>query len=131
MNETAKAPEKKKALTRDQIRAALIGKRHKGNTEVVELFGIEVELHQPTLNAILEAREEEDVKKRTTDVFINYAFVPGTNELVFEDTDRQTILDWPFTDDLIKVQEVMAKLTGVDIGAVEEELKADPLEEPS
>jgi len=118
-------------LTRDQLRAALIGKKHKCESELVTLFGVQVELHQPTLAAILDAREEDDIQTRTADVFIRYAYVPGTNERIFEDTDRATILDWPFTQDLIEVQSVIARLTGVDIGTVEEELKADPLDESS
>jgi len=123
--------EEKVPLTRDQIRAALIGKKHEGNSEIVTLFGVEIEFRQPTLGAILDAREDADEKTRTTDVFIKYAYVPGTQELVFEDTDRQTILEWPFNDDLIEVQKVVAKLTGIDLSdilAAEEELAENPLE---
>lgn len=122
-----------KALTRDEIRAALIGKKHEIDTESMTLFGVEIELRQPTLKAILTAREEEDIEKRTTDVFIRYAYVPGTDELIFEDTDRQSILNWPFNNDLIEIQQKIAKLTGVDLGAleIEEELKSDPLEDSS
>lgn len=122
MNDEVKVP-----LTRDQLRAALIGKKHAGRTEIVTLFGCEVELRQPTLKTILEAREEDDEKKRTTDVFINYAYVPGTDERIFEDTDRQRILEWPFSDDLIEVQMTIARLTGVDLATAEAEIKGDPL----
>ena len=123
--------EAKKLLTRDELRAALIGKKHKGNTELVTLFGVEIELRQPTLATILEARGEDDEKTRTTDVFINYSYVPGTDEKVFEDTDRETILNWPFNEDLIEVQVVIAKLTGVDLADIEEEIEGDPLDGPS
>ena len=127
MNEAvAKTP-----MTRDQLRAALIGKKHKGKTEVVTLFGCEVELRQPTLATILEAREEDDEKIRTTDVFINYAYVPGTDERIFEDTDRQRILEWPFSEDLIEVQVTIARLTGVDLANAEVEIKSDPLGDSS
>ncbi len=118
-------------MTRDQLRAALIGKKHVGKTALVTLFGVDIEMHQPTLASILDSRNEDDDRRRTADVFINYAFVPGTNERIFEDTDTETILNWPFTDELLEVQKTIADLTGVDLGAVEEELKADPLEEPS
>jgi hypothetical protein len=117
-------------LTRKELRAALIGKRHAVESDTMTLFGVEIELRQPTLKAILNAREEDDVEKRTTDVFIRYAYVPGTDERIFEDTDRAAILEWPFNNDLIVIQEKIAKLTGVDLGAdeAEEELKSDPLE---
>jgi len=121
----------KPVLTRDQIRAALIGKKHKGNTELVTLFGTEIELRQPTLGTILDARAEDDEKTRTANVFIDYAYVPGTDERVFEDTDRDTILNWPFNEDLVEVQVVIAKLTGVDLADIMEEIEGDPLEDPS
>jgi len=120
-----------KNLTRDQLRAALIGKKHTVKSELVNLFGVEVELRQPTLSGILDVRAEDDVEKRTTDVFINYAYVPGTDEKIFEDTDRAAILNWPFTEDLIEIQMIIARLTGVDISAAEEDLKLDPLEDSS
>lgn len=125
MNDTTKA------LTRDQIRAALIGKKHPGKTKRVKLFGVEVELHQPTLATILSAREEDDARIRTTDVYIKYAYVPGTDELVFEDTDRDTILEWPFNEDMIELQNAIAELTGVDLSDIEAEIKEDPLDEQS
>ncbi len=116
------------ALTRDELRTALIGKKHKGQTKIMALFGVDIELRQPSLGDILKARDEDDIQKRTTDVFINYSFVPGTDERIFEDTDHAEILKWPFTKDLITVQEAIAELTGVDLGDAEDEIKSDPLE---
>jgi len=118
-------------MTRDQIRAALIGKKHAPKREAVTLFGVAVELQQPTLASILDARDDADEKTRTADVFIRYAYVPGTDERVFEDGDRDVILNWPFNEELIQVQRVIAKLTGVDIATAEEGLMGDPLEDSS
>ena len=116
------------ALTRDEIRAALFSTKHKVQRKAMTLFGVEIELEQPTLKSILSARGEEDVEKRTVDTFLHYAYVPGTKELIFEETDRQMILDWPFNQDLITIQETIADLTGIDIGDAAEELREDPLE---
>lgn len=116
--------------TRDQLRAVLIGKKHEPQRKRVELFGVEVELQQPTLRSILEAQDASDELTRTADVFIQYAYVPDTDERVFEEGDRDVILNWPFTEDLVKVQLLIAELTGVDIRDAEEELK-DPLSESS
>ena len=129
MNEAVAAV--KKAPTRDEIRKAIIGDRHEPKKELVMLFGMEIELRQPTLASILASREEDDEQRRITDVFINYAYVPGTDEHVFEDGDRDVILNWPFTEELVEVQLVIAKLTGVDLGDAEEAIKSDPLEESS
>ena len=97
----------------------------------VNLFGQEIELRQPTLKAILEAQEIAENSSRTAHMIIEYAFVPGTNDRVFDETDTQLILDWPFGDDLIRVQKAITDLTGVDITAAEGELTESPLEEPS
>ncbi len=118
-------------LTRDEIRKALVETKHAPARELVTLFGVEIELQQPTLNSILSAREEADERERTTDVFLKYAYVPDSDELVFEDKDRETILNWPFTDELMKVQTVILKLTGVDLADAMEDLKKDPLEDSS
>lgn len=116
---------------RNALRAALIGQKHKANSETVTLFGQEIELRQPTLGTILKARDEADERTRTTDVFLQYAYVPGTEELVFEEGDRDTILNWPFSEELLAIQLVIAKLTGIDISNEEEALKTDPLEDSS
>jgi hypothetical protein len=117
--------------TRNELRAALIGKKHLPNSERVQLFGVEIELRQPTLSSILKSREEDDERKRTTDVFLNYAYVPGTDELIFEEGDRDTILNWPFSEELFQIQMIIAKLTGVDIGTAMEDIQTDPLPESS
>ena len=116
---------------RKALRDKLIGNKHIPAREVVTLFGCEIELRQPTLASILQSREEDDEQRRITDVFINYAYVPGTDEHVFEDGDRDVILNWPFTEELVQVQLVIAKLTGVDLGNAEEAIKEDPLDESS
>lgn len=115
-------------LTRDEMRAQLLGNVPRGKSELVTLFGVEVEFRQPTLGAILNASKEVDETSRTLDMFINYAYVPGTNEKVFEDTDKEVILGWPFGEDLQEVQKAVLRLTGVDLAEAEEELQADPLE---
>ncbi len=122
MNEETQAP-----MTRDELRAELIGKKHKPERVAVTLFGCELEMQQPTLASILDARDDADERTRTADVFINYAYVPGTDERVFEEGDREVILGWPFGEELLEVQRVIVKLTGVDISNAEEAIAGDPL----
>lgn len=116
-------------LTRDELRAALIGKKHVPESTTVEVFGVEVELRQPTFSDILKVREEADEQTRTIEMFVNYAYVPGTDEKVFEDTDKDTILRWPYGPDITRIQRAIAELTGIDISAIEKELEGDPLAE--
>lgn len=118
-------------LTREQIRDQLLGHAPKAATKILTLFGIEVELRQPMLGAILDAQETESNRERSAAMIIQYAFVPGTDERVFEPADREMILKWPFNEDVIALQEAIIELSGVDIEGAEVELSGDPLDEPS
>ena len=125
------APEKVISYTRQQMRDRLLGSAPKPVRKLVTLFNTPIELQQPTLRAILDAQGVTDVKERAVSMIIEYAYVPGTNELVFEEADAEMILGWPFSDDLVTVQLTIAELTGIDIAAVEKELEKDPLGEQS
>ncbi len=113
--------------TRQELRDALIGSTPKGKTKVIEVFGVEIELRQPTLAAIMKARETGDTAQRAAEMIIEFAYVPGTSTHVFEDTDRDRILLWPFGEDLTRLNAAIAELSGVNIDDAEEDLK-DPLE---
>lgn len=117
------------SLTRDEIRAALLGKTPDAKSVLITVFGIELELKQPSLGSIMETRENDDAKARAADMIVKYAYVPGTNDLVFEDTDRDLILKWPFGEDLLALQQAITDLTGLDIDAATEDLKENPLAE--
>ncbi len=117
------------SLTRDELRGRLLGTKAKPKSELVTLFGEEIELRQPSFGSMLDAREIADTKTRTIEMIVQYAYVPGTDDQVFEDTDRDAILGWPFGEDILEVQNVIARLSGIDIEALEERLLKDPLAE--
>jgi len=116
------------APTRDEIRAKLLGKTPLAESKLITLFGMELELRQPTLEAILRARDVGDDATRAVDMIIEYAFVPGTDEHVFENSDREMMLRWPFGKDLTSLNEAIADLTGVDVAGAVEDMKSDPLD---
>ena len=117
-------------LTRDEIRAALVGNKQISKSVNFTLFDIDIELRQPSFKSIMEARTEGDSLTRAIDMIIKYAYVPGSDELIFEEGDRPQIELWPFGEDLVRIQEAITELTGIDIAVDEatEELK-DPLAE--
>ncbi len=118
------------ALTRDAIRAALVGSRQEGASRAIKLFGIDIELRQPTFKSIMEARIEGDGATRAIDMIIKYAYVPGSEERIFEEGDIPQMEEWPFGPDLVAIQNAIVEMTGIDIAVEEatEELK-DPLAE--
>ena len=48
------------SLTRDEIRAALLGKTPDAKSVLITVFGVELELKQPSLGSIMETRENDD-----------------------------------------------------------------------
>ena len=124
-----KAP--KAQTARDALRGKLLGSAPKAERKLITLFGHEIELRQPTLQAILEAQDIEEETERSVHMIIEYSYVPGTAERLFESTDKDVILQWPFGDDLLTLQLTIAELTGVDISDAEEDLKENPLKEQS
>lgn len=118
-------------VTRDDLRAGLLGKAPAPRTKIMPLFGMEIELRQPTLSAILDAQDIVDTKIRTANMIIEYAYVPGTGEQIFDMADQDVILNWPFGEELVNIQVAIAELSGVDITGAEDELADNPLDKRS
>lgn len=126
-------------VSRDSLRTALL-RSQDSKSEIITLFDQEVELRQPTLGAILDARSEADTKTAAVAMIIAYACVPGTDDRIFEEGDTPMMLKWPFGDELIAMQRAIAKLSGVDledigdfggVTAAAEALETDPLADKS
>jgi len=131
---TTKAKDKDEAvhvaLTRDEIRSQLLGTSHKPKCKLITIWGIEIELRQASLRDILKASGSDDVEVNAVNMVVRYAYMPGTNTRIFEDTDRNVILGWPFGEDMQKLQAAVAELTGISEATIEkakEELKDNPL----
>jgi hypothetical protein len=101
--------------TRDQIRQAILDS--KPETEKVVFNGVLVELHQPSLEELLNVRAgaEDDNKRAVVSMIITYCYVPGTNMKVFEETDYDSLLSVPFGKGMSTLLEGFTKLTGVDV----------------
>ena len=123
----------KQTDARNALRSQLLGNKHKANSREIQLFGQTIELRQPSFGDIMDAREMDNAKTRVAHMIINYSYVPDTNERLFEDSDVDTILAWPFGNDLLEIQSAIAELSGIDIGEAEEAeegLRTDPLDAP-
>jgi hypothetical protein len=127
------------SMTRQQIRDHILGSgAAKPKSELIDLFGMQVEIRQPSLKAMMEAREIEDNNQRIATMIVYYTYVPGTDDRVFEDSDIPEILSWPFGADLTRLNAAITKLTGIDVSVKQEgvdvtaavaELRKDPLED--
>jgi len=85
-------------------------------TEKVTLFGQEIELRQPSVrDAFALAQEKDENSQLLVDILIKYAYVPGTDERVFEEGDREAILQWPVGDWVKELTDKFISLSGVDV----------------
>lgn len=127
-------PSKERTL-RDEIRSQVFS----GDVfmrEQVEAFGTKIDIRQTTLGRVLELQEKlsEDRKVAIGLAFLEFCYVPDTNERLFDDTDLDLVLGLPFGKDFQRVQDVINKLMGVsdkDIKAAEKNLGDTPTDTTS
>ena len=99
--------------TRNDLRARIFaGKKLK--TKVIEFFGSEIELRQSNFGGILDAQAREDRQSAILEALIAQAFVPGTEEKVFEEADVETLKELPFGADFLRVSSALEELTEVN-----------------
>ncbi len=120
----------KESTIRDKIRKHVFSS-DVFKRESVKAFGTKIEIRQTTLGRVLELQEKlaEDRKRTIGLAFIEFCFVPGTDERLFSDADLDLILGLPFGEDFQKVQDVINKLMGVseeDVKAAEGNLSETP-----
>lgn len=108
-------------LSRDEMRAKIFAS--KPATEIVEdFYGVRLELRQPSLAVALEARNQGE-NEAVFNMLLNYSFVPGTNEKVFEPSDVDMIRELPFGSAMTDLMSKVNKLLGIDDATVAELLK--------
>lgn len=103
--------------TRDAIRAQIASA--KPQSEVIDFFGADIEFRQPTIGTILEMRQVE-ASEASFMMLLNFAFVPDTNEKVFELTDEDWLRELPFGEDMQRVISAVNKLLGIGGRAIDE-----------
>ncbi len=104
-----------KVSKRDQIRQNIFQAR-KFKTKKLQILGTDVEIRQPSVGTILDAQQEDDQKKSLVYIMVNYCYVPGTNERVFEDADQEAIMELPVGEWFTELSGAIAELTNIKIG---------------
>lgn len=112
--EATKAP-----VTRDSLRQTIFdGERTKCKRAPVTFNGAKFELQQPTITEVTELNERPEASSRVAVMLIKHAYVPGTNERVFEEADYEVLASLPYTPELTAIQETMTNfLVGDDKAA--------------
>ena len=99
--------------SRGDVRAAIFARKELRKQKIV-FFGEEIELRQPQLGDIISARENDDRQAAVIETLIKYAFIPGTEEKVFEEGDADSFKTMPFGADFLRVNNALEELTEVN-----------------
>ena len=104
------------------IREAIFNNnRAKCRTKIIDFFGSQIELKQPTIGSILTTRSEaESTQAYVIRCLLDLAFEPGTDKKVFESTDSDSLLSLPFGRDFQAVSRAMEELTDVNFQQAKE-----------
>ncbi len=104
---------------RDKLREKIFKSANK-QTEIIEMNGFKIEVHQPTILEIADMNQDEDAPRSETisDTIIKYCYVPGTKEKIFSVEDRDGILNLPATV-LNEFNTAFAKLTDINLEGAE------------
>jgi hypothetical protein len=99
--------------SRAELRATIL-KTRKPNSKVITFFEGQIELRQPILGDIIAAQESEDRESAIIDILVKYAYVPGTDEKVFEDSDADVLKTQPFGKDFLALSKAFEELSEVN-----------------
>lgn len=108
---------------RDKMRASIFkSENKKPASSIITLFGEQVEIRQPTLatiNRIGRMAANDSKIPGIVRVLIEYCFVPGTEEKVFDQADAEQLASMPSGQWLHDFNKEVEKLTGIDVRGAE------------
>src|SRR5690606_9643413 len=87
----------------------------------INLFGQKVEIKQPTLSQIAKLGQASPESKipPIVRIMIEYIYVPGTDEKVFDPADAESLAAMPSGKWLSDLNKAIEELTGVDVKEAE------------
>lgn len=115
-----------KVPTRDDLRAALLDS--KGESEIVEAFGMKYEVRAPELCDLMQYRDWKTDETILARAIVNNVYDPNTGERVFEETDIPVLMKTAFSKDMKKLNAAVQKVLGGDeqlLDAVDDQTKSD------
>lgn len=109
------------APTRDEVRSKIFGAKPKSET-IEDFFGTTLELRQPTLQVALENRDTNE-QDRVYLMLVDYSFIPGTDEKVFEQEDIDQLRTLPFGPEFQRLIGKVNSLLGIDPAEIAADIK--------
>lgn len=105
----------KQPASRDDIRKKIFAfESRQPDTKVIEFFGTEVEVRQPSLKDLLASQSAKTPEQdRIIQMIIDYTFRPGTDERIFEIADKDSLLAMPYGEDMNRMSRALNELTAL------------------
>jgi hypothetical protein len=116
-------PTKPTPKTAEAVKAVIFSATNRRfRSKIITFFEAEIEIRQPSLEKMLQITQGEsmDAGNRGTFILLNYAYVPGTDTPVFDESDIEMLKSQPFDDNFTKVVEAFQSITKLN---VKEEVK--------
>lgn len=98
---------------RDALRSTIFSTKTP-QSKVISFMGTQIEIRQPTLGAVAHAQEAGAGKNAIAFALISYAYIPGTDEKVFDPEDLDALLSLPFGADFLDVAKAVEELSKVN-----------------
>lgn len=102
--------------TRNDIRGSILA-AVKGPTKVVTFNGVEIEFRHLTIDQLTEINSKEG--NRLVNMIIATAYIPGTDELVFEAGDAETLKNLKWSPTITQLQEFFGTMYAGDVEGAE------------
>lgn len=98
--------------TRDQIREAFFNIKPK--VKLVPFGQFEIELRQPSVREVMgQGSSTEDRALNMCKMLMNYCYVPGSSERVFDDADIDSMKEVPVSEEWMALTQAINDLTAV------------------
>lgn len=109
-----------KDVSRNTIRAAILNAKNTSRkSKLIDFFGQSIEIRQPTLGQ-LNAMTEDDKTPTIITLLLEYCYVPGSkNEKIFEESDKEELLQIPTGEWLGQFNKAIEELTGINVEVAE------------
>lgn len=106
--------------TRNELRAKILSHENLVRKKVeLTFFGASIELRQPTAGDIMKYMDEQTKTMNIVSILLDYAYVPGTDDKVFEEGDVETLKQLPYNEDMQKLTRAIEEFTNIMVGEAE------------
>lgn len=87
-------------MTRDEMRAVMFSpEKTIAHRIPLKFNGMDLEWQRPSIQELAEAQDAGKDRNFMVGMIINYSYIPGTDEKVFEDGDYAVIMKMPYSEE--------------------------------